>query len=97
MWPSQRPLHMPGGSQGAAEDHGEDQQTTIRKEVTVIQGIDPHEIDLSELATYLKSELACGGTVKGYGIIELQGNHTGRIKKILVKKGFGEGQIQMSS
>ena len=67
------------------------------KEVTVIQGIDPHEIDLNELATYLKSELACGGTVKGYGVIELQGNHTGRIKKILVKKGFGESQIQISS
>lgn len=67
------------------------------KEVTVIQGIDPHEIDLGDLATYLKSALACGGTVKGYGVIELQGNHTGRIKDILIKRGFGENQIKVSA
>lgn len=64
------------------------------KEVTVLQGIDPHEIDLHELCTYLKSALACGGTVKdNIGSIELQGNHIGRIKKILVKRGFAADQI----
>lgn len=62
------------------------------KEVTVMQGIDPHEIDLQELCTYLKSKLACGGTVKD-SLIELQGNHIHRIKEILVKRGFSPDQI----
>ena len=68
------------------------------KEVTVIQGIDPNEIDLHELCTYLKSMFACGGTVKentGVSVIELQGNHIGRIKDVLVKRGFGPDQISI--
>ncbi len=68
------------------------QKRRYGKEVTVIQGIDPHEIDLQELCTHLKSKLACGGTVKE-SLIELQGNHIQRIKDILVKKGFGADQI----
>ncbi|MFQ6062022.1 MAG: stress response translation initiation inhibitor YciH [Methanosarcinales archaeon] len=64
------------------------------KEVTIIQGLDPHEIDLEELSTYLKSKLACGGTVKD-NLIELQGNHLHRIKDILTKRGFAAEQIKV--
>ena len=57
------------------------------KEVTVVDGLDPYDIDPDELQKYLKGKLACGGTVKGNSI-ELQGNHRERVKKLLLNKGY---------
>jgi translation initiation factor 1 len=62
------------------------------KEVTVIEGLDPTDIDLEDLSKYMKGKLACGGTVKGNSI-ELQGNHRDRVKELLSLKGYSTENI----
>lgn len=62
------------------------------KEVTVIEGLDPTDIDLDELQKFMKGKLACGGTVKGNSI-ELQGNHRERVIKLLASKGYAVDNI----
>ncbi|MFH1451605.1 MAG: stress response translation initiation inhibitor YciH [archaeon] len=58
---------------------------------TMIGGFDDG-VDIKDIAKKLKEKRACGGTVKNK-IIELQGNHKGNIKPILVSLGFNENQI----
>ena len=69
--------------------------TTDRKRygkiVTVVTGFD-NGIDVKKIAKSLKNELACGGTFRG-DLIELQGDHTKKIKASLVKLGFDEDSI----
>jgi translation initiation factor 1 len=62
------------------------------KEVTVIEGLDPTDIDLEDLSKFMKARLACGGTVKGSSI-ELQGNHRERVKELLTEKGYSVDNI----
>jgi translation initiation factor 1 len=64
------------------------------KEVTIVEGIDEKQLDPKELTKKLKSKLACGGTWKD-GKIELQGNHTMRVKEVLVEMGFSQNMINM--
>ena len=61
------------------------------KIVTIVTGFDTG-VDVKKIAKTLKNELACGGTYKD-DAIELQGNHTKKIKEILVKLGFEEDSI----
>jgi len=64
-----------------------------RKAYTLIYGFDK-SVDLSSLAKELKRKLACGGTHKK-NRIELQGYHKDKVKKILLKMGYEEDQIDM--
>jgi len=70
--------------------------TTDRKRygkiVTIVSGFDKG-IDVKKIAKSLKNELACGGTFKDDSV-ELQGDHTRRVKQMLVKLGFDEGSIE---
>ncbi|HKZ45629.1 MAG TPA: translation initiation factor [archaeon] len=62
------------------------------KPMTVIEGIKENAKDL---ASQLKSKLACGGTFKN-GHIELMGDHRNRLKGMLVELGYSENQIELS-
>ena len=66
----------------------------FNKYYTIVEGIDEKEIDLKDLARKLKSELACGGTMKG-GKIELQGEHKQKAKNILIKYGFSPSSVEI--
>lgn len=66
----------------------------FNKNYTIVEGIDAKEIDLKDLGKRLKSELACGGTIKG-GKIELQGEHKVRTKKILIDYGFAPTSVDI--
>lgn len=62
------------------------------KIVTLVSGFDKG-IDVKKVAKQMKNELACGGTHKD-NQIELQGEHTRKVKQILVKLGFDESSIE---
>ena len=57
------------------------------KTVTVIEGIDDNDIDITDLAKKLKNKCAAGGTAKD-GKIELQGDHKKKVKEALESMGF---------
>ncbi|MFA5953789.1 MAG: translation initiation factor [Candidatus Pacearchaeota archaeon] len=61
------------------------------KLVTIVSGFDK-EVNIKKIAKSLKNELACGGTVKD-NEIELQGDHSKKIKELLIKLGFEEESI----
>ncbi len=64
--------------------------TTTRrygKTVTIVEGLDPSDIDVKGLTVDLKNACACGGSYKD-GNIELQGDHRERVKKELERMGF---------
>lgn len=65
----------------------------FNKYLTVIEGIGLSEIESA--AKNLKRVLACGGTYRD-GLIELQGNHSANVRKVLVNLGYKEGNIEVA-
>ncbi len=61
---------------------------------TIVEGLEAKSIDLKDVASKLKSDLACGGTVKA-GKIELQGDHRQKVKKSLISMGFAPATIEI--
>ena len=59
------------------------------KLMTVLEGLGS-DIDITDLLKTLKTKCATGGTYKD-GAIELQGNHTRKVKIILGDMGFPVG------
>jgi translation initiation factor 1 len=60
---------------------------------TIVSGF--QGVDMRNLAKELKQSLACGGTVRDNSV-ELQGDHTKTIRKVLVRLGFPEESIEAS-
>ena len=63
------------------------ERRTYNKPVTIVEGFDASEVDVSEVASTLKSKLGAGGTVDD-GTIEVQGDHTDRVPGLLRDQGF---------
>ena len=57
------------------------------KMMTVVDGINPNDLDIDALITKLKKKCASGGTIKD-GRIELQGDHRIKVKETLEEMGF---------
>lgn len=70
------------------------QERTFGKYVTIVEGLNEEEVDLEDIASKLKKNLACGGTVKE-GLIELQGDHRSKLKELLVEMGFASDLINL--
>ena len=76
-----------------------DQQIIVKTEKrrfgkmqTIVTGFEG--VAIKDIAKKLKTELACGGTVKN-NAIELQGDHKNKIKALLIEEGFDESQIRV--
>ncbi len=66
------------------------------KKHTIIEGISGTDVNLKDLTKKLKEKFACGGTVKK-DVIDLQGDHTAKIKDVLVELGFVADSIHVHS
>ncbi|MDD5111898.1 MAG: translation initiation factor [Candidatus Altiarchaeota archaeon] len=63
------------------------------KVVTLVYGFD--NVDIDKIAKDLKRKLACGGTSKN-NTIELQGDHTNKVRRVLAEMGFSEDMIDVA-
>jgi translation initiation factor 1 len=64
------------------------------KKYTVIEGFNPSEIDVKEVAKKLKNKFACGGTAHEKSV-ELQGDHKNKMMDALIGLGFVPETIEI--
>ena len=64
------------------------------KAVTIIDGLNERESNLSRLAQKLKTFCACGGTAKNNEII-LQGDHRDKVRSHLIHLGYPEENVEV--
>jgi len=62
--------------------------------VTIIDGINDKDADLSRLAQKLKAHCACGGTAKNNEIL-LQGDHREKVRSYLIRLGYPEENVEI--
>ncbi len=66
----------------------------FNKVVTVVEGLNPDDID--NALRNLKKTLACGGTSRD-NVIELQGDHKTKVKRVLIDMGYKDTSIDVAS
>lgn len=64
------------------------------KAMTLIEGLNSKDIDLSRLAQKMKSYCACGGTAKN-GQIMLQGDQREKAYQFLIQMGYPKENIEV--
>ena|SRR3989344_4639614 len=62
------------------------------KVATTIAGLNSG-VNIKEIAKKLKTELACGGTIKN-NVIELQGGHKKKVIELMISLGFSRNMIE---
>jgi translation initiation factor 1 len=66
----------------------------FKKAMTLIEGLDSRDIDLSRLAQKMKAYCACGGTAKN-GQIMLQGDQREKVYQFLIQMGYPKNNIEV--
>ena len=57
------------------------------KQVTVLSGFHCSELQMAEMLSILKSQCGAGGSIEGE-CVELQGDHSQRVRELLIEKGY---------
>ena len=66
----------------------------FRKAMTIIDGINDKDVNLSRLAQKMKTYCACGGTAKN-DVVLLQGDHREKVRDKLIQLGFPEANVEV--
>ncbi|MBS7639490.1 MAG: translation initiation factor [Candidatus Bathyarchaeia archaeon] len=66
----------------------------FKRAMTLVEGLDSKDVDLSRLAQKMKAYCACGGTAKN-GQIMLQGDQREKVYQFLIQMGYPKENIEV--